>query len=287
MALDAAAPATHRGREQAPSRALARCLPAPANGAPLRLLLRGLARMPGHAMVACSARTPSPNPLPCLAPWPDPHIGVAETVLVWCGLSIYRLHTRYRYIEMARTSTAKARKEDDAPAIPRRNGQPRVLSRGDLRLLVLALIGEQPRHGYELIQHISGVFMQAYTPSAGTMYPLLASFEQAGWVESEEEDGRRVFRITAAGEFELKVQRTQVRLAQRRAFDRAREITKASLPPPLATALREFKQALVRHHGRWSDGEAEAVAEQLSRASALLNGALGDGPTPVTPTEPD
>ncbi|WP_079220410.1 PadR family transcriptional regulator [Stenotrophomonas maltophilia] len=188
---------------------------------------------------------------------------------------------------MARTPTAKVRKEDDAPAVPRRNGQPRVLSRGDLRLLVLALIGEQPRHGYELIQHISGLFMQAYTPSAGTMYPLLASFEQAGWVASEEEDGRRVFRITAAGEFELKVQRTQVRLAQRRAFDRAREITKASLPPPLAAALREFKQALVRHHGRWSEGEAEAVAAQLSRASALLNGALGDGPYPVTPTEPD
>ena len=49
-------------------------------------------------------------------------------------------------------------------------------------------------------------------------------------------------RITAAGEFELKVQRTQVRLAQRRAFDRAREITKASLPPPLAGALVKNEQ---------------------------------------------
>ena len=56
------------------------------------------------------------------------------------------------------------------------------------------------------------------------MYPLLASFEQAGWIEAEEVDGKRIFRITAAGEFELKVQRTQVRLAQRRAFDRARRL---------------------------------------------------------------
>ncbi len=91
--------------------------------------------------------------------------------------------------------------------------------------------------------------MQAYTPSAGTMYPLLASFEQAGWIEAEEVDGKRIFRITAAGEFELKVQRTQVRLAQRRAFDRARR-SPGPLPPPLATALREFKRALVHHHGR-------------------------------------
>jgi hypothetical protein len=118
------------------------------------------------------------------------------------------------------------------------------------------------------------------------MYPLLASFEQAGWVASEEVDGRRVFRITAAGEFELKVQRTQVRLAQRRAFDRAREITKASLPPPLASALRDFKRALVHHHGRWAEGEAEQVAALLSQASALINGTTGSEPTSST-TQPD
>lgn len=117
---------------------------------------------------------------------------------------------------MSRTASPRAHSTN--PEVPRRNGQPRVLSRGDLRLLVLALIGEQPRHGYELMQLISNQFMQAYTPSAGTMYPLLASFEQAGWIEAEEVDGKRIFRITAAGEFELKVQRTQVRLAQRRAF---------------------------------------------------------------------
>ena len=185
---------------------------------------------------------------------------------------------------MSRSPSPRTRSSESA--VPRRHGQPRVLIRGDLRLLVLALIGEQPRHGYELMQLISNQFLQAYTPSAGTMYPLLASFEQAGWVASEEVDGRRVFRITAAGEFELKVQRTQVRLAQRRAFDRAREITKASLPPPLASALRDFKRALVHHHGRWAEGEAEQVAALLSQASALINGTTGSEPTSST-TQPD
>ncbi|MNI91789.1 hypothetical protein D3C73_1495000 [compost metagenome] len=96
-----------------------------------------------------------------------------------------------------------------------------------------------------------------------------------------------MFRITAAGEFELKVQRSQVRLAQRRAFDRAREITKASLPAPLAAALREFKLALVHHHGRWADGEAEQVAALLSRASALINGQGDNAPAPFSTTQPD
>ena len=83
------------------------------------------------------------------------------------------------------------------------------------------------------------------------------------------------------------MQRTQVRLAQRRAFDRAREITKASLPPPLAGALREFKRALVHHHGRWAEGEAEEVAALLTQASALLNGTAGSESQSFSTTQPD
>ncbi|WMJ67626.1 helix-turn-helix transcriptional regulator [Stenotrophomonas sp. 24(2023)] len=173
---------------------------------------------------------------------------------------------------------------DLRPERPRRGGQ-RMLTRGDLRLLVLALLGEQPRHGYELIQHIAALFGQVYTPSAGTMYPLLASFDQAGWIVAEDEDGRRRFRITEAGRAELELQRPQVRAAQRRAMDRVREVTKAALPPELRDALREFKRALVLHHGRWREGEAVQVAAQLARATALLNGPLADQP-PST-TQPD
>ncbi|KAF1014220.1 MAG: Transcriptional regulator YqjI [Stenotrophomonas maltophilia] len=174
---------------------------------------------------------------------------------------------------------------DLRPERPRRGGSPRMLTRGDLRLLVLALIGEQPRHGYELIQHIAALFAQVYTPSAGTMYPLLANFEQAGWITAEEDEGRRRFRITEAGQAELHAQHTQVRAAQRRAMDRVREITKAALPLELRDALRDFKRALVLHHGRWRDGEAEVVAAQLARVTDLLNGQLPADPLPTT--QPD
>ncbi len=149
----------------------------------------------------------------------------------------------------------------------------RPLSRGDLRLLVLALIAEQPRHGYELIQHVSALFVGAYTPSAGTMYPLLASFEQAGWVRADDEGGRRRFHITKAGQAELTARADDVRQAQHRAHHRAREIAKAAMPLPLREGLREFKQALLHHHGRWADGEAQAVAALLRQAAQLLNAA--------------
>lgn len=159
-----------------------------------------------------------------------------------------------------------------------------MLSRGDLRLLVLALLAEQPRHGYELIQHVSDLFARVYTPSAGTMYPLLASFEQAGWVDAQDDAGRRRFHITAAGQAELRARADEVKAAQHRARHRARDVAKAALPPPLRDAMRQFKGALLHHHGRWTDAEAEQVAAHLLRAVALLNGQPA-APT-RTPTPP-
>ena len=159
--------------------------------------------------------------------------------------------------------------------VPRPPSRPaRALTRGDLRLLVLALLAEQPRHGYELIQHVSELFVRAYTPSAGTMYPLLASFEQLGWIVAEEEGERRRFRITEAGLAERQARAVEIRAAQQRAYCRAREIAKAALPSPLREALRQFKRALLHHHGRWQPGEAEQVADHLQRAAERLM----DGP---------
>lgn len=146
-----------------------------------------------------------------------------------------------------------------------------MLSRGDLRLLVLALLAEQPRHGYELIQHVSELFARAYTPSAGTIYPLLARFEQAGWVQAEGDGSRRVFVITAAGLVERRARAEEIAQAQRRAWGRAREVAKAALPAPMRASLAGFKQALLRHHGRWQPGDAEQVAALLDAATAALN----------------
>ncbi|MFS2046524.1 PadR family transcriptional regulator, partial [Stenotrophomonas geniculata] len=54
-----------------------------------------------------------------------------------------------------------------------------------------------------------------------------------------------------------------------------------------ACALREFKRALVHHHGRWAEGEADEVAALLTRASALLNGTAGNEQPPISMTQPD
>jgi DNA-binding PadR family transcriptional regulator len=78
-----------------------------------------------------------------------------------------------------------------------------VFRHGALRLYLLKLLDEQPRHGYEVISLLEDRFLGFYAPSAGTVYPRLAKLESEGLVEHEEADGRKVYRLTDAGREEL------------------------------------------------------------------------------------
>jgi DNA-binding PadR family transcriptional regulator len=75
----------------------------------------------------------------------------------------------------------------------------RFLEHGDLRLLVLHLISEKPRHGYEIIKAIEDLAGGAYAPSPGVIYPTLTMLEELGQVESTAEGTRKSFAITPAG----------------------------------------------------------------------------------------
>ncbi|MEM7662303.1 MAG: PadR family transcriptional regulator [Pseudomonadota bacterium] len=79
----------------------------------------------------------------------------------------------------------------------------RPLDHGDLRLLILSLIAEQPRHGYDLITEIEHLTGGTYKPSPGVMYPALSVVEDLGFAKAKKEDGKRVFRITPEGEAEI------------------------------------------------------------------------------------
>lgn len=78
-----------------------------------------------------------------------------------------------------------------------------VFGHGRLRLYLLKLLDESPRHGYDVIRELEDRFMGLYSPSAGTVYPRLARLEAEGLVEHEVSEGRKVYRITGAGRAEL------------------------------------------------------------------------------------
>ncbi|MFI7443750.1 PadR family transcriptional regulator [Nonomuraea indica] len=78
-----------------------------------------------------------------------------------------------------------------------------VFGHGRLRLYLLKLLDESPRHGYEVIRLLQDRFLGVYSPSPGTIYPRLARLEEEGLVTHEVIDGKKVFSITDKGREEL------------------------------------------------------------------------------------
>jgi DNA-binding PadR family transcriptional regulator len=153
----------------------------------------------------------------------------------------------------------------------------RPLGRGDLRLLLLWLLGQAPRHGYELIQQVSEMFVRTYTPSAGSVYPLLADFEKQHWVSVEEEGGRKRYRISALGRAQLAALDAEVQAALLRARHSARTMAKAKLPPPLREAMGQLTRALMLHDRRWRDADVAHITALLAQATARVRHAAQDG----------
>jgi DNA-binding PadR family transcriptional regulator len=83
-------------------------------------------------------------------------------------------------------------------------GRRRVFDGTELRLLLLALIGEQPRHGYDLIKAIEERTAGSYAPSPGVIYPTLTMLEDMGHIAEQAAEGaKRLFAITDAGRVEI------------------------------------------------------------------------------------
>lgn len=78
-----------------------------------------------------------------------------------------------------------------------------VFSHGDLRLYLLALLNEGPRHGYDIMQALSDRTGGTYTPSAGTVYPRLAKLEEEGLVTKSVDGRKTIYEITEAGRAEV------------------------------------------------------------------------------------
>ncbi len=86
----------------------------------------------------------------------------------------------------------------------------RMLAQGDLRLLALALIAEQPRHGYEIIKVLEEKTEGWYAPSPGIVYPTLTYLEEAGYVTAQADGAKRLYTITAEGRAYLESNRAFV-----------------------------------------------------------------------------
>ena len=157
----------------------------------------------------------------------------------------------------------------------------RMLAQGDLRLIALALIAEEPRHGYEIIKLVEEKTGDWYSPSPGIVYPTLTYLEEAGYVTASTEGSKKLYTITEEGRAYLKANRELVdvvlarlsalgeRVNRWRQTARGERDNRTSLPPLTEAALDHLRETI----GKRLEGDAEAEAhlvEILARAAADL-----------------
>lgn len=150
---------------------------------------------------------------------------------------------------------------------------PRIFASGDLKLLLLELIGEHPRHGYDLIQQIEGLFDGAYSPSPGVIYPALASLEAGQLVQVTVEGDKKTYSITELGRFYLGQQVVALKGVHMRIEVSRRSLLGQERPEEIHEALHNLRHALQLHQRHWSPAEIQRVHDLLNNtARAIVDG---------------
>jgi DNA-binding PadR family transcriptional regulator len=145
-----------------------------------------------------------------------------------------------------------------------------VFRHGRLRLYLLKLLDEAPRHGYEVIRLLQDRFMGIYAPSPGTIYPRLARLEEEGLVTHDETDGRKVYRITEKGREELRARLDDLAELEEEITasvrDIAREVTE-DVRDTVRTLREELSWATREFHARAHQAGGADVGGGLRHAS--------------------
>lgn len=143
----------------------------------------------------------------------------------------------------------------------------RGFGHGGLRLVLLTLINEQPRHGYNLIKAVEELTSGHYRPSAGMVYPLLNQLVDQGLISAEstalDENKKQVYAIQPAGKKLL----TDESLRVEHIFARVRQ--RAKQPVQVTRAIENFKLAV-----RLKLGNEVLTAVQASQLTEILDHAV-------------
>src|SRR5688500_16434817 len=155
----------------------------------------------------------------------------------------------------------------------RRGGRAgRIFEPGDLKYVILRLLEEKPRHGYEVIKELEDRFAGAYSPSPGTVYPTLTMLEDLGYAKvAPDEGGRKVYHITPEGTAYLAEHSTTVDSI----FERIARFVEGVLDAPMMevnTAFRRVGKATYGHASKNVSDRAklQRIKDILDRTAAEL-----------------
>jgi DNA-binding PadR family transcriptional regulator len=160
-----------------------------------------------------------------------------------------------------------------APRGARRRSQ--LFESGEVKFVILRLLREKPRHGYEVIRALEEKFGGAYTPSAGTVYPTLQLLEDEGYVRVVETEGKKVYHVTPEGERYLEEHRDFLD----EILDRVRETVRGFTDGGIGEVQEAFAHLAGTTFKRtWRGGPHDPalrrVAEILRKAAADVEAAF-------------
>lgn len=142
-----------------------------------------------------------------------------------------------------------------------RGGRP--FEHGELRFVLLKLLAEAPRHGYELIKAIEERMGGAYSPSPGVIYPTLTMLEELGYARvAESEGGKKLYEATPEGVAFLGQNKDAVEAI----FQRMQSARGSFAAPPIVRAVENMKMAL-----RMKLAEPELSEERIRKIAAAID----------------
>lgn len=148
----------------------------------------------------------------------------------------------------------------------------RMFEQGDVRAVILALIAEKPRHGYDLIKAIENLFGGHYAPSPGIIYPTLTLLEEQGFLKVEETDGsKKLFGLTEEGRAWLAANQADVD----RIFARIQAVADEASgggATDLTRAVRNIQRSVFFREGKvaWTPAQIAEVVALLDRTAAAI-----------------
>jgi len=161
-------------------------------------------------------------------------------------------------------------------------GRRRMFEGGELRLVLLKLIADEPRHGYELIKAIEDMTGGDYAPSPGIVYPTLTMLEDMGLIaEKKSKDSKKIFEATEEGRVNLEENGDEVAELIGR-LEEAGSHRRRSHRPEMGRAVGNLMTALknrVAHEG-WNEALLHEVIDILDDAAQRIERAKGPGNQP-------
>ena len=147
----------------------------------------------------------------------------------------------------------------------------RLFEQGDLRFIILSLINEKPRHGYEIIKAIEDKLQGLYSPSPGVIYPTLTLLEEMGYVTVAQAEGnKKLYAITDEGRAFLASNQSAVNLVMEKIAEATRRFG-GGIQPQILRAMENLKLALQMRLAKGGLTE-----EQVTRITAIIDAAASD-----------